>query len=141
MPSHVCIFDKHYLLMHTEVDIKSKHYKWNVVKLFAVAAFRSCCSLKLGNIHRKTSVMVSLLNKFLGLQVCNFLKKWLWHRYLSVNIAKFKEAVAPVAAFISTQKRKGKESVEKQERKNFQIKEEKMKTFHLTSASTFWCQL
>ena len=47
------------------------------------------CSQKFRNIHRKTPVLESLFNKVAGLQVCNFIKKRLQHRYFLLNIAKF----------------------------------------------------
>ena len=37
----------------------------------------------------KKPVLESLLNKDVGLQACNFIKKRLQHRYFPVNIAKF----------------------------------------------------
>ena len=43
-------------------------------------------------IHRKTTVLESLLNKVAGFQVCNFIKKILQHRCFPVNIAKFLRA-------------------------------------------------
>ena len=54
------------------------------------------CSLnnffqKVRNIHRKTSVLESLLNKFICLQACNFTRKRLHHRRFPVNIANFKD--------------------------------------------------
>ena len=46
--------------------------------------------LKVRNIYRKTSVLESLFNKFIGLQVCNFTKKRLQHKLFPVNIVNFK---------------------------------------------------
>ena len=79
-----CIFVKHYLFFPTVLDVKSKHYKRNIA-----TAVRSCCSLKFRNIHRKISVLVSLFDKVVGHKACSFIKKWLRHSCLPVNIAKF----------------------------------------------------
>ena len=60
---------------------------------FKYRSIHRWCSLnsyKVRNIHRKTSVLESLFNKFIGLQVCNFAKKRLQHRRFPVNIANFK---------------------------------------------------
>ena len=46
--------------------------------------------LKGSYIHMKISVLKSLFNKFICLQVCNFTKKRLQHRRFPVNIANFK---------------------------------------------------
>ena len=46
--------------------------------------------LKGSYIHMKISVLKSLFNKFICLQVCNFTKKRLQHRRFPVNIADFK---------------------------------------------------
>ena len=51
------------------------------------------CSLNSQKVHhipRKTSVLESLFNKFMCLQVCNFTEKRLQHRRFPVNIANFK---------------------------------------------------
>ena len=49
------------------------------------------CSLnKVCNIHRKTSVLESLFNKFISLHDCNFTKKRLQHGRFPINIANFK---------------------------------------------------
>ena len=50
------------------------------------------CSLNKNfhNIHKKTSVLESLFNKFIGLQACSFTKKWLQHRRFPMNTANFK---------------------------------------------------
>ena len=47
------------------------------------------CSLKFRAIHKKTPVLESLFNEFVGLHVCNFMKKRLQHRCFLLNIAKF----------------------------------------------------
>ena len=60
---------------------------------FKYRSIHRWCSLnsyKVRNIHRKTSVLESLFNKFIGLQACNFTKKRLQHRRFPVNIANFK---------------------------------------------------
>ena len=54
------------------------------------------CSLnnffkKVRNIHSKTSVLESLLNKFICLQACNFARERLRHGCFPVNIANFKD--------------------------------------------------
>ena len=57
---------------------------------FKYRSIHRWCSLnsyKVRNIHRKTSVLESLFNKFIGLQACNFTKKRLQHRRFPVNIA------------------------------------------------------
>ena len=43
---------------------------------------------KFPNIHRKTPVLESPLNKVAGIQTCNFIKKRLKHRCFPVNTAK-----------------------------------------------------
>ena len=45
---------------------------------------KKSCSQKFPNIHRKTPVLESLFQKVADLQDCNFIKKRLQHRYLSV---------------------------------------------------------
>ena len=60
---------------------------------FKYRSIHRWCSLnsyKVRNIHRKTSVLESLFNKFIGLQVCNFTKKRLQHKLFPVNIVNFK---------------------------------------------------
>ena len=60
---------------------------------FKYRSIHRWCSLnsyKVRNIHRKTSVLESLFNKFIGLQACNFTKKRVQHRRFTVNIANFK---------------------------------------------------
>ena len=105
--------------------------------------FCSYCSLKFCNIHRKTSVLVSLFNDVVGLEACNFIKKWLQHRCLPVSIAKFLKnsffyKKPSVAVLMSAQERK--EKCERKRRETFQMKEKKkMKTFHLTNICKFWC--
>ena len=44
---------------------------------------------KFRNIHRKTPVMETLLNKVADLKACKFIKKWLQHRCFPKNTAKF----------------------------------------------------
>ena len=45
---------------------------------------------RLRNIHKKTPVLKSLLNKFAGRKPCKFtIKKGLQHRCFPVNIVKF----------------------------------------------------
>ena len=44
---------------------------------------------KISNIHRKTTVLESLLNKVAAFQPCSFIRKILRHRCFPVNIAKF----------------------------------------------------
>ena len=51
-------------------------------------ALQKSCSSKFNNIHRKTFVLESFLNKITGLQAYNFTKKRLQHTYFPVNIAK-----------------------------------------------------
>ena len=46
------------------------------------------CSLKLSNIYRKTSVLGSLFNKFVGLQVFHYIKQRFQHRYFLPNLQK-----------------------------------------------------
>ena len=41
------------------------------------------------NIHQKTLVLKSLLNKVAGRKTCNFIKKRLQHRCFPVNFGKF----------------------------------------------------
>ena len=95
-----------------------------------------------GNIHRKASVLVSLFDKAVGLEAWNFIKKWLRQRCLPVNIEKFLKngffyRKPPVAAFISTQKGKEKESVEQKEKKFFKWKKKKLKHFSWLLAASF----
>ena len=47
------------------------------------------CSEKFRNIHRKTPVLKYLFNNVAGLQVSNFIKKWIELIRFSVDIAKF----------------------------------------------------
>ena len=54
--------------------------------------------LQFCNIYKKTSVLVSLFNKFLVLEAWSFIKKWLGHRCLLVNIAKFKKKTESFSA-------------------------------------------
>ena len=58
----------------------------------------------LKNIHRKATVLESLLNKVAGFQACNFIKKILQHRCFPVNIVKFFKKTYfekhPLAVFI-----------------------------------------
>ena len=103
--------------------IKNTINKSSLVKMFAVAAARSCCSLK----FLKTSVLVSIFDKVVGLEACNFIKMWFQHRCLPVNIAKFLKnnffyRKSPVAPFMSTRKRKEEESVEQKEEQFFKWK-------------------
>ena len=90
---------KRYLLFHTVLDIK----------------------LKFRNIHRKTSVLVPLFIKVVGLEACNFIKRSYQHSCLPVNIAKLKKKQLfrkpPVAAFMSTRKGKEEKNVEQKEKK------------------------
>ena len=44
--------------------------------------------LKFRNIHRKTFVLESIINKNAELQPCNFIKKLLQHSCFPVNIVK-----------------------------------------------------
>ena len=57
------------------------------------SSYRRCyvnkCSQKFRKFHMKTSLLESLLNKVAGIQVCNFIKKRLQHRYFPVKFAKF----------------------------------------------------
>ena len=69
--------------------IKTVHHTLRFDWLFAVAVIRNWCSVKFRNIHRKTSVLVSLFDKVVDLEACNFIKKWLRKRCLPANIAKF----------------------------------------------------
>ena len=46
--------------------------------------------IKVRNVHRKALRWSLFLNKFIGLQACNFTKKRLQHRRFPVNIANFK---------------------------------------------------
>ena len=47
------------------------------------------CSLKFSNIHRKTTVLESLLNKVAGLKACNFIRKRLQRKCFPLNIVNF----------------------------------------------------
>ena len=47
------------------------------------------CSSNFLKFHRKTSELESLFNKAAGLQVCNFIKKWLQHRCFPKKFANF----------------------------------------------------
>ena len=130
----IFIVVKRYLIFHTVLDVKSKHYKLNVVKLFAVATNRSCSFLKFRKIHRKTSVLGSLFSKVVGLEACNFIKKWF--RCHPVNIPKFFKKIffykkRPVAAFMSTRMGKEKKSVEQKEKKNLNWKKKNWNVFVL----------
>ena len=49
---------------------------------------------KFRNIHKKTPVLKSLLNKVAGRKPCKFIKKGLQHRCFPVNIAKFPRTVS-----------------------------------------------
>ena len=46
------------------------------------------CSEKFRYIHRETPVLEFLFNKVVDVQVCNFIKNRLQHRYFPVNIAQ-----------------------------------------------------
>ena len=46
-------------------------------------------SEKYRKIHREISVLESLFNNIAGLEVCNFIKKWLQHSWFSVRFSKF----------------------------------------------------
>ena len=105
------------------LSIKTEHNTLRFDWLFAVAALRSCCSVKFRNIHRETSVLESLFNKVVGLEAYNFIKNRFRHTCLPVNIAKFLKnsffyRKPPVVAYMSTRKTKEEESVD-QKRKNF----------------------
>ena len=52
--------------------------------------FQNRCSYQFCNIHRKTPVLESFLNKVAGLRVCDFIKKRLQHRCFPV-IKKIKK--------------------------------------------------
>ena len=49
---------------------------------------KKTCSYKFRNIHRKTPVLESLVNKVAGLKAYNFIKKRFQHRCFPVNIQK-----------------------------------------------------
>ena len=53
------------------------------------AFFKKWCSLKLGNIYRKTLALLSLFNKVVGRQACNYIKKRIQHRCFLWNLRKF----------------------------------------------------
>ena len=56
-------------------------------------ALQKICSKIFSNIHRKILVLESFFDKVPGLQVYNFIKKRLQHRYFVVNNAKFLRTV------------------------------------------------
>ena len=60
-------------------SFKSSHQRCSVKKVF----------LKISPISKETPVLEPLLNKAAGLQVCNFIKKILQHRYFPVKFEKF----------------------------------------------------
>ena len=77
---------------------------------------------------------VSLFNEVVGLDACNFIKEWLRHRCLPVNIAKYYKKQLflrklTVAAYISTRKGKEEESAEQKKEKIFKCKKQKWKHF------------
>ena len=59
-------FNSAFYIIHTVLDIESKHYKRNFVKLSTEAAARRC-SLKFHKIYRKAHVLESLFIKVTGL--------------------------------------------------------------------------
>ena len=85
---------------------------------------RNRSSLQCPNIHRKTPVLDSLFNKVAGLQISNFIKKWLQHRCFPVNVANFLRTVFciehPRCLLLYLLEREEEESVEQRRaRKNF----------------------
>ena len=98
-----------------------KHLRWILI-LIKLQAWRSAAWLK-----RDSNIGV---------------KKRLQYRCLPVNIEKFLKngffyRKPPVAAFISTQKGKEKESVEQKEKKFFKWKKKKLKHFSWLLAASF----
>ena len=89
---------------------KKSFYYYFQKQPYAYILHNRCCK-KFCNIHRKTSVLVSLFNKVAGLTVCNFIstlfQKRLQHRWLqqSENCEIFTNSffygTPPVAAFVS----------------------------------------
>ena len=51
--------------------------------------FKKSCSEKFPNIHTKSPLLESLINKVAGIQASNFIKNRLQHRCFSVKYAKF----------------------------------------------------
>ena len=65
--------------------------------------FQIKCSWIFYDIHRKTSMLESLLDKAAGLKACKVIKKWLQHRFFPANVPnllrKMFYASPPVAAY------------------------------------------
>ena len=49
--------------------------------------------LKVCNIYRKTPVLESLFSKFSSLEACNFIKRWLQHRFFLWILEVFKKII------------------------------------------------
>ena len=58
---------------------RSSHRRYSVKKVF----------LKISQFHRKTPLLENLFNKFVGLQIYNFIKKRLQHRCFPLKFARF----------------------------------------------------
>ena len=117
-------------IVNIVLDIKSKHYKWDIAKMSSVAAVRRC-----------SSKLESIFIKVVGLQTCNFIKKWLWHRYLLMNSAKFLRTVFSIEylwwLLLYQLEREEDKSVEQRSTEKIFKWKKKMKTFHLTSLASF----
>ena len=66
--------------------VLNNHFLKSLQKQPCADVLQNRCSLKFRNIHRKTSELESLFNKFATL---NFIQRRLQHRCFYVNIAKF----------------------------------------------------
>ena len=87
------LFRKTYI-MHTinlggKAYIMQFEYETTLQKQPFADVFQNRCSYEFRNIHRKTTVLESLLNKVVDLTDCNFIKKRLQHWCFPVNFAKF----------------------------------------------------
>ena len=63
--------------------------KGNIEKQPLAHVVQNRCSLKLRNIHRKTTMLESRSDKVAGLEACNLNKKRFRHWCFPVNTAKF----------------------------------------------------